>query len=168
MSATFARAALLAALLTAGCRAEDPAEVAGRLWVTELPTSPRQPFAAFATTRQAGAPYLGAFHRGSMYAGQYQVFRWVPDGPGHARVILLQTGDTAAVAWRPCPARRPFDACIELTEGPFGRARFSTRSSWRTAELAVDGPVPQVDLPALLARAHAGEASSDAQRPPEE
>ncbi len=158
MSPPIARAALVAAALVAGCGAEDPARVAGRLWVTKIPASPRQPFTAFATVRQAGGAFVGASHRGSLYEGRYRTFRWRPLGPRRAQLTTLQTKAASEVRWRPCTPPARFDACIELTAGPLPHGRYLSRASWTTG--GRDAPAPAVAdiLGPALARARAAGA----------
>lgn len=123
-----------------------------RLWISTVPTSPKEPITAFITTRTSDGKYLGAFFKGSLYRGGHDVFEWYDDGKDAAHLEFLQDGTKAKLRIEKCTPTTGFDHCMLLHGDPTGTVRYQSRKRWvvrrpgKKSEL--DGMVTQaiVDL----------------------
>lgn len=113
----------------AGCGSGGSAEVTERLWVTDLPTSPKEDFSAFLTAR-SGDQYVGSFYRGSLLRGSHDAFKWRDAGKGKADVVLLQDDRKLALTLKPCEAVKPFDHCIVVESARTGATKYYSRKRW--------------------------------------
>jgi len=119
---------LLVAL--AGCRGSGPkAELTGRLWVSDLPTNPRERMTAFAIV-DLKARKMGAFHRGSMYSGRHDLFRWIPGSGNKGTILMLQNDQQIEISVEDCTPDRGFDHCVLLKGDPLGTERYQSRKRW--------------------------------------
>ena len=133
-------------LLLLGCGGGD-ATATERLWISDVPTSPKQPITAFASTRTGDGKYLGAFFRGSLYRGGHDVFEWYDDGKDAAHLQFLQDGKKFKLRIEKCTPTTGFDHCMLLHGDPTGKVRYQSRKRWvvkRPGKKAeVDGLVTQ-------------------------
>lgn len=113
----------------AGCGGGGSAEVTERLWVTDLPTSPKEDFSAFLTAR-SGDDYVGSFYRGSLLRGTHDAFKWHDKGKGKAEIVLLQDDKRLALTLRPCDAVKPFDHCVVVESARTGATKYYSRKRW--------------------------------------
>ena len=113
----------------AGCGGGGPAEVTERLWVTDLPTSPKEDFSAFLTAR-SGDDYVGSFYRGSLLRGTHDAFKWQDKGKGRADIVLLQDEKKLALTLKPCEAVKPFDHCVVVESARTGATKYYSRKRW--------------------------------------
>ena len=123
---------LLAALLltgAAGCGSSPPAELTDRLWVHEMPTSPRDTVDAFVLTK-VGKRSAGTFYRGSAYRGTHDSFTWSGRGKDRGRLHLLQDQRDYEVRMKPCKPDRGFDHCMLLEGDPKQVVRYQSRKRW--------------------------------------
>lgn len=100
-----------------------------RLWVSDVPTSPRTPISAFLVTKTTGDKFVGAFFRGSLYRGGHDVFSWKA-ARGGAEVRFLQDGSTARLSFETCKPSRGFDHCVLVSGDPTGARRYQSRKRW--------------------------------------
>ncbi len=119
--------ASVAASLT-GCGKPPSAVVTNRLWVSTVPTSPRQATTAFAIASARGRN-IGVFHRGSVYEAKHQAFNWAARGE-RAQLTLLQDNETHELRVETCKPSRGFDRCVMLHGDPTGAVRYQSRKRW--------------------------------------
>jgi hypothetical protein len=100
-----------------------------RLWVSGVPTSPRESVSAFLTMK-SGDHYMGSFFRGSLYRGSHDVFTWRDKGKGRAEVKLLQDDKTVMLTLGTCEPIKGFDYCIIVESKATGRERYYSRKRW--------------------------------------
>ncbi len=128
--AAFAAGAVLCLLGPAGCGSGAEATATERLWVSGVPTSPKDSLTAFITTRTSDGKYLGAFFRGSFYRGSHDVFSWRSDRKDAAKITFLQDGREAALKFETCKPTRGFDHCILMHGDPTGTRMYQSRKRW--------------------------------------
>jgi hypothetical protein len=121
--------AITTALLL-GCGGGADATPTERLWISSLPTKPKETFTAFITTRTGTDKYLGAFFKGSMYRGGHDVFEWYTDGKDAAHLQFLQDGKKAKLRIEKCTPTTGYDHCIILHGDPTGAQRYQSRKRW--------------------------------------
>ncbi len=119
----------LIALAGSACGGRDEATAAERLWISTVPTSPKQPISAFMATKAKDGKYIGAFFSGSVYRGGYDVFTWAPRSGG-ADVTFLQDGAKVRLRFESCKPSGGFDHCIMLQGDPTGTVRYQSRKRW--------------------------------------
>ena len=132
MSRSVARTSILVSLVAlglAGCRGKDTATAAERLWISTVPTSPKQPISAFLATKAKDGKYIGAFFTGSLYRGGHDVFTWSPRSGG-ADLVFLQDGSTARLRFESCKPTKGFDHCLLVKGDPTGTGRYQSRKRW--------------------------------------
>jgi hypothetical protein len=117
-------------LLLLGCGGGADATATERLWVSGVPTSPKEPLTAFITTRMSDGKYLGAFFKGSLYRGGHDVFEWYADGKDTAHLKFLQDGSGAKLRIEKCEPTRGFDHCMLLKGDPTGTVKYQSRKRW--------------------------------------
>lgn len=115
-------------LAAAGCSGEISTGLEGRLWVSGVPTSTKEPISALAF-RKGDDPY-GILFRGTVYRGTHDVARWHADARDRGTMTLLADGTTYRLRLEACKPTRGFDHCIVLHGGPGGRERFLSRKRW--------------------------------------
>jgi hypothetical protein len=122
--------ALLLAGSIGGCRDPGPGTATDRLWISELPTSPRKPITAFLVTRTHGARLAGAFFQGSAFRGEHDLFEWQPKAQGRATIRFFQDDEVTSVRFETCKPSHGFDHCIVLHGDPKGVERYQSRRRW--------------------------------------
>jgi hypothetical protein len=118
------------ALLLISCGGRGEATATERLWVSGVPTSPKQPLTAFLTTRTSDGKYIGAFFQGSFYRGGHDVFEWRADGNNAARLTFLQDGQRAQLRFETCKPGTGFDHCLMVHGDPTGTVKYQSRKRW--------------------------------------
>jgi hypothetical protein len=116
--------------LLLGCGGGADATATERLWVSGVPTNPKERLTAFITTRTGNDKYLGAFFNGSLYRGGHDVFEWVADGKDSAHLKFMQDGRAVKLRIEKCEPSRGFDHCIRLKGDPMGIERYQSRKRW--------------------------------------
>ena len=134
----------LVALTATGCSKAPPAEVADRLWVAEMPTSPRSQIDAFVVT-EIGKRSVGTYYHGSLYRGAHDSFLWTTKANDRAVVRILQDQRDFEVRIKPCKPDLGFDQCILLEGDPKKVVRYQSRKRW-----AIPRRGKGLDVPALL------------------
>ena len=112
------------------CDASGGPTATERLWISELPTSPRAPITAFVTAKARGDNYVGTFYQGTVLRGQHDMFQWQAVEEGRARLQFLQDGKTRKVRLESCKPTLGFDYCIVLHGDPTGVKRYQSRKRW--------------------------------------
>lgn len=112
-----------------GCKNAPPAEIADRLWVSSMPTGPRDRVDAFVVT-EVGKRSAGSFFHGSVYRGSHDSFTWKATGKDRGTIHLLQDRRDYEVRTRPCKPDAGFDMCMELLGDPTGVVRYQSRKRW--------------------------------------
>lgn len=138
--------ALGAAGLGLGCGGGEPT-VTERLWVSDMPSSPRQHISAFVTMRGDDDGYLGAFFEGTLLRGSHDVFRWTDQGKDRAQVVLLQDKQEIKLRLEACTPSKGFHYCMEVYGDPTGAVRYQSRKRWvvkRPGKRAAAALVPSV------------------------
>ena len=138
----------LLALGLAACGGKGEATATERLWVSTVPTSPKQPVSAFLATKAKDGKYIGAFLNGSLYRGGYDVFTWVPRSGG-ADLTFLQDGTRARLGFETCKPSKGFDHCLLVKGDPTGTGRYQSRKRWTVRRGKSDLPPSQL-VPATL------------------
>ena len=133
----------------AGCGSKDDAAATERLWVSSVPTSPKQPVSAFLATKAKDGKFIGAFLNGSLYRGGYDVFTWAPRAGG-ADLTFLQDGAQAHLRFEVCKPSKGFDHCILVKGDPTGAGRYQSRKRW-TVRRGKSGLPPAQLVPATIA-----------------
>lgn len=131
MSSALPRIALASVFVLglAGCGGKAEATATERLWISTVPTSPKQPITAFLATRTRGGQYFGAFFRGSLYRGGHDVFTWT-DRKGGADIQFMQDGAKARLRFETCKPSKGFDHCLLVVGDPTGTKRYQSRKRW--------------------------------------
>lgn len=111
-----------------GCGTTPSTDVTNRLWVSSVPTSPRQGTTAFAIVGTKGRN-LGVLHSGSVYESRHQMFTWTAQGE-KAKLVLLQSNEAHAIRIETCKPSRGFDRCVMLQGDPSGAVRYQSRKRW--------------------------------------
>ena len=120
---------LLALAVAVGCGSDGRADVVDRLWVSDLPQSPRHQFAALFVTGPE-AKRLGMVQRGSVYRGAYELFAWKTEHNNRATLEGLQDGRKHRVEVKPCEPAEGFDLCMHLVGDPSGIERWQSKKRW--------------------------------------
>ena len=110
------------------CGADDAASITDRLWVSDVPSNPREEISAFAISNLRGRK-LGALYQGSLYQGTQRGFRVELEGR-RAVFEMLQDGSRHPVTVQPCKPTAGFHFCIELDGDPAGGRRYQSRKRW--------------------------------------
>ncbi len=110
------------------CGAEDAASITDRLWVSDVPSNPREEISAFAISNLRGRK-LGALYQGSLYQGTQRGFRLELEGR-RAVFEMLQDGSRHLVTVQTCKPTAGFHFCIELHGDPAGGRRYQSRKRW--------------------------------------
>jgi len=114
---------------TSACGGGGEATATERLWVSAVPTNPKMPITAFATTRHGDA-YLGAFFSGTALRGSHDTFRWRPTGKARAELEFLQDGAKVDLQLDTCKPTTGFDHCLLVLGDPTGAVRYQSRKRW--------------------------------------
>ncbi|MCA9650432.1 MAG: hypothetical protein H6712_25215 [Myxococcales bacterium] len=122
--------ALGGVLGTASCGGGGAASPTERLWVSGVPTNPKDDLTAFLTMRTEEDRYLGAFFQGTLLRGGHDVFRWTPVGDERAQIEFLQDGKRVALRFETCKPSKGFDHCILVHGDPTGTQRYQSRKRW--------------------------------------
>lgn len=128
-AATFALASLILAG-PLGCGGGGEATATERLWVSGVPTNPKTPLTAFATTRHGDDKYLGAFFSGTLLRGSHDVFEWRDQGTARAQLHFLQDGAKVEIRLDTCKPTTGFDHCLLVRGDPTGTVRYQSRKRW--------------------------------------
>lgn len=112
----------------AGCSggAATPTE---RLWVSGVPTSPRESISAFVTMK-SGDEHIGSFFRGTLYRGSHDVFKWKDTGKDKARIVLLQDEKKVDLKLKTCEPTTGFDYCLIVESDRTGPQKYYSRKRW--------------------------------------
>ncbi|NVB38201.1 hypothetical protein G6O69_37575 [Pseudenhygromyxa sp. WMMC2535] len=137
---------MIAPMLISGCRSAPPAEVSDRLWVSQLPTSPRDRVDAFVVT-EVGKRAGGSFYHGSVYRGAHDSFLWTGKGKSSGVIYILQDQREYPVETKSCTPDRGFDLCIELEGDPKKIVRYQSRKRWAIPRR---GSVEALDIPGVV------------------
>jgi hypothetical protein len=130
--------------LLAGCGGnKPPAEVADRLWVAQMPTSPRSQVDAFVLT-EVGKRNVGTFYHGSLYRGAHDSFLWTTKAKDRGVIHLLQDQRDVEVRTKPCKPDKGFDQCILLEGDPKKVVRYQSRKRWAIPRRGKSLDVPQM------------------------
>lgn len=122
--------AALGLSLAAGCGKAPAANLTERLWVSDLPTNPKEQISMFVIS-DVKSRKLGLFYRGSLYRGVHDLFRFSGDASGRrGKMQLLQDGTVHAVRTETCQPSRGFDFCILVHGDPTGVVRYQSRKRW--------------------------------------
>ncbi len=138
----------LVALAATACGGKDEATAAERLWISTVPTSPKQSISAFMATKAKDGKYIGAFFTGSLYRAGHDVFAWTPRSGG-ADVTFLQDGAKARLKFEACKPSKGFDHCILVKGDPTGTVRYQSRKRWAVRRGKQDVSAAQL-IPATI------------------
>lgn len=128
----------------AGCGGKKPpADVADRLWVAQMPTSPRSQIDAFVLT-EVGKKNVGSFYHGSLYRGAHDSFLWTTKAKDRGVIHLLQDQRDFEVRTKPCKPDKGFDQCILLEGDPKKVVRYQSRKRWAIPRRGKSIDVPQM------------------------
>ena len=127
----------------AACSKGPPAEVADRLWVAEMPTSPRSTIDAFVLT-EVGKRSVGSFYHGSLYRGTHDSFLWTTKAKDRGVIHMLQDQRDHEVRTRSCKPTTGFDQCILLEGDPKGVVRYQSRKRWSIPRRGKSVDVPEL------------------------
>jgi hypothetical protein len=120
----------LTALALVGCRGKPaPDEIVDRLWVSEMPSGPRDTVDAFVLSYLSKRAY-GSFYHGSLYRGSHDSFRWTSKGEDKGELELLQDGRKKTIHVRECKPDAGFDMCIRLEGDPKGVVKYQSKKRW--------------------------------------
>lgn len=113
-----------------GCGGAGEATATERLWVSAVPTRPKQAISAFATTRQGEGKFLGAFFTGTLLRGAHDVFEWRDTGKARVELKFLQDDSRVSVRLERCTPTTGFDHCLLVHGDPKGAVRYQSRKRW--------------------------------------
>ncbi|MFV8750892.1 hypothetical protein ACNOYE_10120 [Nannocystaceae bacterium ST9] len=119
----------LTALALVACSKPAPSEIADRLWISEMPSGPRDRVDAFMMT-EINKRAFGSFYQGSLYRGSHDSFRWTSKAKDKGEIEMLQDGRTRAIEIRTCKPSEGFDMCIRLEGDPKGVVRYQSKKRW--------------------------------------
>lgn len=131
----------LVAVGTLGCGGKGEATASERLWVSTVPTNPKQLASAFIATKAKDGKYVGVFLHGSLYRAVHDVFTWAPRSGG-ADITFLQDGSRARLRFETCKPSRGFDYCMIVKGDPTGAMRYQSRKRWAVRRGKSDIPAP--------------------------
>jgi hypothetical protein len=137
-----------ASLLTTGvlgCSKKPPSDVADRLWVSQMPSSPRDRIDAFVLT-EIGKRSAGSYYHGSLYRGAHDTFLWTTKAKDRGVIRILQDERDYEVQIESCTPDKGFDQCILLQGDPKKIVRYQSRKRW-----AIPRKGESLDVPALMA-----------------
>jgi hypothetical protein len=137
-----AAALLMTGLL--GCSKKPPSEVADRLWVSEMPSGPRDRIDAFVLT-EVGKRSVGSFYHGSLYRGVHDSFTWTTKSKDRGVIRILQDQRDHEVTIETCTPDRGFDHCIMMKGDPKKVVRYQSRKRW-----SIPRRGQSLDVPALM------------------
>ncbi|PRP95415.1 hypothetical protein ENSA5_38800 [Enhygromyxa salina] len=126
------------------CSKGPPADVADRLWVAEMPTSPRSHVDAFVIT-EVGKRNVGSFYHGSLYRGAHDSFLWTTKAKDRGVIRILQTERDYEIQTKACKPDLGFDQCILLEGDPNKIVRYQSRKRW-----VIPGKGKSLDVPTLF------------------
>jgi hypothetical protein len=129
----------LIAVGVGGCGGKGEATAAERLWVSTVPTNPKQLTSAFLATKAKDGKYVGVFLHGSLYRAVHDVFTWAPK-KGGADITFLQDGTGARLRFETCKPSRGFDYCMIVKGDPTGAMRYQSRKRWAVRRGKADVP----------------------------
>lgn len=132
----------------AGCGGGDagPLPLANRLWLSKLPGKTTDVVGVMVVLQPAeGKAQHGVLYRGSIFRGSFEVFEWLPEGEGRARMRFLQDGKSVKIRTEDCKPDLGFHGCVQLHGDPFGVVRYQTRKRW-----GVRGSAESLDVAAEL------------------
>jgi len=119
----------LTALALVGCSKPAPSEIADRLWISAMPSGPRDQVDAFMLT-EINKRAFGSFYHGSLFRGAHDSFQWTSKGKDKGEIELLQDGKVRAIEIRTCRPDAGFDMCIRLEGDPKGVVRYQSKKRW--------------------------------------
>lgn len=99
-----------------------------RLWVDHLPDRDTDPIQVFvAVTEQP----FGIFQRASTWRGEYELFRYEPQGDGRLVLLYPQTRQKELATYRATRCReKSFDFCLALDGNSRGARRYYSEKGW--------------------------------------
>lgn len=140
---------LVLAAPLAGCGGKaPPSEVVDRLWVSDMPTGPRDRVDAFVVT-EVKKRSAGSFYHGSAYRGAHDSFVWKGKSKDEAVLKLLQDGREFDIRIKSCKPSVGFDRCVRLVGDPTKVVRYQSRKRWaipRRGKGALDVPAVMHEL----------------------
>ena len=113
-----------------GCGGGGEATATERLWVSAVPTRPKQAISAFASTRQGDDKFTGAFFSGTVLRGSHDVFEWRPTGEATAELTFLQDDARINLRLETCTPTTGFDHCLLVRGDPTGAVKYQSRKRW--------------------------------------
>lgn len=132
------------AVSLAACNKAPPADLADRLWIAELPTSPRSQIDAFVVTEVAKRSF-GSFYHGSLYRGAHDSFLWTTKSKDRGVIRILQEERDFEIQTKSCRPDVGFDECILLEGDPKKVVRYQSRKRWKIPRRG-----QSLDMPAML------------------
>src|SRR5690606_2518649 len=91
-----------------GCSKKPPSEVADRLWVSEMPSGPRDRVDAFVLT-EVGKRSVGSYYHGSLYRSVHDSFTWTSKAKDRGVIRILQEQRDYEVRIETCKPDKGFD-----------------------------------------------------------
>jgi hypothetical protein len=99
-----------------------------RVWLDKLPRAETDTVAAFIAVREEP---IGLFQSASAWKGDYELFRYEPQGDGRVVLLYPQTRDKERVGYRAVAcSERGFDFCLELQGASRGVRRYYSQKGW--------------------------------------
>ncbi len=129
-----------------GCSKKPPSEVADRLWVSEMPSGPRDRVDAFVLT-EVGKRSVGSYYHGSLYRGAHDSFTWTTTAKDRGVIRILQDERDYEVQIETCKPDKGFDQCIMLKGDPKRVVRYQSRKRWTIPR---KGQAVLLDVPTLM------------------
>ena len=112
-------------------RRDGDVAVFDRIWIDQLPSTPKDTGNAFAAvTKQP----LGVFQSASQYKGSFEIFSYKAKGD-ELQVVYPQTDEKEKIkvrAWK-CK-ERDMDYCLEVSGATRGVKRYRSRRGWEIDE----------------------------------
>ena len=147
---------VLLAPLAAACGETERPGLADRLWVSDVPASPKESFSGFAVAQVKGRS-AGALYQGSMYEGRQRVFRLESRG-SRVTFVMMQDGERLEAEIRNCKPTTGFHVCVELVGAAAIEGRYQSRKRWTLRRGKPSAaPVDFMHLLGSLESQHAGQ-----------
>lgn len=142
-----ARLGIAVLALVAGCgdnaRSNDEPKLdlkllRDRIWIDHMPRSDTDKVHVFAVlSKQARRPAMGGFHHASMWAGEFEAFRYELN-QDELRIVLPQSGDTETLKVKPTYCKDyeggP-DYCLGIQGSSRGAKAYISNRGWEIRSL---------------------------------
>ena len=114
-----------------------------RVWIDHMPKSETDPLHVFAALTEEP---VGIFQLGSMWQGQWELFRHEPRGDGKLIALFPQAKEKEQLSYRAFACREnKFDYCLDVAGTKRGAKRYYSNKGWEVGRSTTVQLVDRVD-----------------------